>query len=202
MSRRLITPLVLFLLLTAMTAQASWLPVLNLVNQELSGAPGDRVGWSFTLYNDSPYDLNVVRIYADGTLFGSNGAGAMGTFRDDIEYNYPGDGITLATGTTYTGSFPGDALASYAINAGALDSASVNGKIYLDYKVYSGLSLKGSGTLPAQYDNQDALASVTVNAPAVPEPSTYLLFAMGIGVVALLKAFPATPAHPARSSPT
>jgi hypothetical protein len=188
MCQRLITPLFLILLLTATVSQASWMPVLTLDNQDLSGAPGSRVGWGFSLYNDSPFDLYVLRVFADGTLFGTNGASAIGAFRDDINYNYPGVGITLATGATYLGSFPGDGLASFAINAGAPVGGSVNGKIYLDYEVYdTNLNFKGAGALTAQYNNQDALASVTVNASAVPEPSTYALLCIGLGVVGFVR---------------
>ena len=187
MCKRLITPLFLFLLLTATAAQASWLPVLTLDKQDLSGAQNTRVGWSFSLYNDSPFDLYVQRVYADGTLFGIAGASGIGFFRDDINGNYPGVGITLATGVTYTGSFPADSLASFAIDKAAPVSASVNGKIYLDYGWYDGNENYFPGLLTAQYNGQDALASVTVNASAVPEPSTYALFCLGLGGLALLK---------------
>ena len=180
MRRRLITPLFLFLLLTATMAQAS---LLTLATQDLSGTQGTRVGWGYSLYNDSPFDLFVLRIYADGTLFGDRGTSAIGTFRDDIDYNYPGIGLTVMSSETVNGLFPIDGLASFGINAGAPVGASVTGKIYLDYGWYDGNGDYFAGLLTAQYNSQDALASVTVNASAVPEPSTYALLCISLGVI-------------------
>ena len=180
MRTRLITPLILFLLLAATMAQAS---LLTLANQDLSGAKGTRVGWGYSLANDSAFDLYVLRVYADGTLFGDGGTSAIGAFRDDINYNYPGIGITVPALQTVTGIFPTDGLASFAINPGAPVGASVNGKIYLDYEWYDGNGDSFPGLLTAQYNSQDALASVTVSASAVPEPSTYALLCISLGVV-------------------
>jgi len=178
MCKRLITSL--FLLLTATVAQAS---LLTLNTQDLSGAPGDRVGWGYSLYNDSAFDLYVLRVYADGTLYGTNGVSAIGTFRDDIAYTTSNNGIIVASLQTVTGTFPTDGLASFAINAGAPVSGLVSGKIYLDYELYdSNVDFQGSGILTAQYNSQAALASVTVNAAVVPEPSTCALLCIGLGV--------------------
>ncbi len=174
MFKRIITTLALTLLLGATAAQAS---ILDVATKDLTGTPGSRVGWSFSLNNDTPFDLYVLRVYAGGTLFGSNGVSALGTFRDDIAYTTGNNGIVVASGGTYNGSFPANGLASFAINGGAPYLASVNGKIHLDYELYdSNVDFQGAGVLTAQYQGQDALASVT----AVPEPSTYALFCLGL----------------------
>ena len=182
MIKRIITTCTLFLLLGSAAVQAS--VVLSLDKQNLSGAPETRVGWDFSLYNDSAFDLYVLRVYADGTLFGSSGVSALGDFRDDIAFTTSNNGIIVASGTSTSGSFPTDGLASFAINTSAPVGGSVNGKIYLDYELRdSNVDFQGSGFLTAQYGGQDAVASVTVTTSAVPEPSTYALLCIGLGVV-------------------
>jgi PEP-CTERM motif len=181
MFTRIITALSLSLLLGATGASAS---VLALSLKDLAGAPGSRVGWGFTLSNDTTFDLYVLRVYADGALFGTGGNSALGTFRDDIAFTTANNGIVVAAGDTYTGSFPANGLASFALNSTAPNQVSVSGKLYLDYELYdSNVDFQGAGALTAKYQGQDALASVSV----VPEPSTYALFSLGLGGLALLK---------------
>ncbi len=181
MFKQIITLCTLFLFLVAPAARAS---VLTLDNQELFGAPGNSVGWGFSIYNDSAFDLYVLRVYSDGTLFGTSGVSVLGAFRDDIAYETSNNGIIVASLATANGAFPVDGLASFVVNSGAPVGGSVNGKIYLDYELYdSNVDFQGAGKLTAQYSNQDALASITVTSSVVPEPSTYVLLCLSLGVV-------------------
>jgi PEP-CTERM motif len=177
--RLIITATLILLLLGAVTAQAL---LLDLTTVNLSGASGTTVNWDFTIYNDSGYDVSIDNIYGNGTLYGTNttaangydmyGASAWGEFR--------GDSATMpmvASGTTYNGS-----LASFTIYGSAPAGAAVDGNIFLDYTLRDGdFNNKGIGTLMAQQGGADAVASVSVT--AVPEPSTYLLLCIALGVV-------------------
>jgi hypothetical protein len=116
MCKRQITLLVFALFMTATTAQAG---LLTPNTQDLFGAPGERVGWSYSLYNDSAFDLYVLRVSADGTLFGSSGVSAIGSFREAIAYTTNNDGIIVPSLQTATGTFPTGGLASFAINSKA-----------------------------------------------------------------------------------
>ena len=143
MFKRIITTLALTLLLGVTAAQAM---SLNVITKDLAGTPGSRVGWSFSLNNDTPFDLYVLRVYADGTLFGADGKSALGNFRDEIAYTSGNNGIVVESGETYNGSFPVDGLASFAINSGAPYLASVTGKMYLDYELYDvNVDFQGGG---------------------------------------------------------
>lgn len=173
------TTLALLLLGGALNAQA--VPTLTLGSLNLSGNSGDTLGWGFTLTNDTVYDLSVTGVYADGTLFGSDGASALGDFADYIlVWSQASGGLTVATNQSFTGTAPGTALATFAIHPDAPGGADpVTGHIYLTYDLNAGDTYSGSGTLTAQYLGLDALASVSVPAPATPA-----LLALGLAGLA------------------
>ena len=183
LNRIITTILALMLLLGGAEAEAL---ILSVDNPDLYGATGSRIGWGFLLTNDTAFDLYVTRVYADGSLFGSEGTSALGKFRDDIAFKTVNAGIIVAPSVNpYVGSFPADGLASFDI-IGALTGTSVTGKIYLNYDlVDSNLELQETGVLTAQYNGEEALASVTVTDAAVPEPSTCLLLVLGVAGYAL-----------------
>lgn len=173
------TTLALMLLGGGLSAQAALL--LTLASQDLIGRPGDTLGWGFILDNETAYDLSVIRIYADGTLFGNNGASALGDFTDAVGvWSQAAGGLNVAAGGFYTGTALGTALATFTLKSDApTDADPVTGRIYLDYESYSQGEFVNSGFLTAQYGGQDALASV-----AVPEPATTALLTMGLAGLA------------------
>jgi PEP-CTERM motif len=188
MFKRLVTTTTLLLLLLGtFTAQAFY---LDLPVADLSGAPGSTVGWDFSLFNDSAYDLYVMNVYADGTLYGtplndgSGGTSALGTFSDAF---FNAGGFTVLAHSTATSTTTSSPLATFAIDGTAPASApTVTGAIKLDYVLFDpalgpGSNSMGSGTLIAQNNSAPAIASVT--ATAVPEPSTYALLCISLGVV-------------------
>ena len=171
MIKRLVTLTLVLVLGGALTAQAA--PTLTLIpgNGALVGYPGTNVGWGFSLYNESSYDLYVNGVSADGSLAG----GSLGTFSDAVIIWSLGS-LTIAAGDTYNGTVAsGTPLASFAIKPGApFGAVPVFGKIYVDYEFNdSSFEWQGSGTLSAD-------ASVTT----IPEPSTYILLGLSLGVVA------------------
>ncbi len=194
MIKRLITTTTLLaLLLVSVTAQADI--VLNLSSPDLFGTPGTTVSWDFSLANNTAYDLYVNSVYADGTLYGvplidgSGGASALGTFWD--AYFSVGGLVVPANSTTLSilGALP---LATFEIsNSAPAGGPAVTGAIKLDYMLIDPATATqdsigdtvGSGTLIAQYNGADALASVTVTSAVVPEPSTYALLCISLGVV-------------------
>lgn len=130
--------------------------------------------------NPTAYTLNQLSVYADGSLYGAGGTTAQGVFSDADAIWTNGNGITLAPGDSYTGSFAGgDALATFAIDALATWGIPADGRISMDYELYDNTDPNdpiwiSSGTLIAQYLGIDAIASVNI-----PEPSTFPLFALG-----------------------
>jgi hypothetical protein len=165
------TLIALLLLGTALGARA--FPTLTLTAPDLAGAPGQTVGWGFSLDNSgTALDLLVTGVWADGDL----GSGVLGAFADAIaSWSLP-DGLTVKGGELYTGSFPATALATFAIDAASAAPGDwVSGTIHLDYELYQGPDWQDSGTL-------DASARVTV--VAAPVPATATLLALGLAGLA------------------
>jgi hypothetical protein len=175
MFKRLVTITLVLLFCSALVAQAS---VLMLYPRDgaLFGGPGDTVGWGFSLFNDSGFDLNVIRVYADSTLY----SGGLGIFTDAVSgWSSSTGGLTVAPGETFTGTVTdGTPLATFTINPGASGrDAPVTGKIYLDYELIGGDG--STQTLTARFGDSDVTASVSVT----PEPSTFILICLSLSVV-------------------
>lgn len=173
MNKNLKTTLkVLTLAATLLVSSTAGATTLNLVPSSgaLSGPAGARLGWGFTLTNTSGFDLYVNRVYADGTLYGTNGVSGLGLFFDEIQVWSSGNGLVVAAGSSFSGTYSANGLASFLIDAGAAEGAvPVTGLIYLDYELYdSSLNFQGQGTLTAQGTSGDVTAEVSVSAP-VPE---------------------------------
>ena len=167
------TLLALLLLATALAAPASPIPTLTLTAADLTGAPGQTVGWGFTLDNPgTSFDLYVTNVWADGSL----GSGVLGTFTDAIAIWSLPNGLMVTAGGLYTGSFPATALATFAIDASAEPGDWVSGIIHLDYDLYQGQDFQRGGSV-------EAPATVSVVA-AAPVPATAALLALGLAGLA------------------
>jgi PEP-CTERM motif len=155
---------------------------LVLTNPALQGQRGTTVGWDFTLTNGSAtYDLYINSIYIYDTFSSLYTAdGVIGTFAVSA-FNYTD--VVVKPGDTYYSTITGIPLATFAIDPTAPDGI-VSGPIALDYSLFdSGFTYQGGGNLVAQFGGIDAVASVEV----VPEPTTYVLLAVSLGVVGLAR---------------
>jgi hypothetical protein len=183
---------VLAALCLAAVPAANAAPILGLTSAPaLTGAPGLKLSWGFSLSNDTGFDLYVTSVYADGSLYGTGGASALGTFADQIAQWTAGNGLVVNAGGSFTGNAPSQALASFQISPSATaGSLPVTGHIFLTYELYnSNLDFQGSGTLTAQYGGGDATASVAISAGgAVPEPGTAALVLLGLAALRARKA--------------
>jgi hypothetical protein len=151
-------------------------PILQLIppGGALTGAPGQLLGWGFTLVNTSDYLVVTSADYVTAT--------PLGTFTDFISgFNFIVAGPAPASPTV---SQPFDLLSftgigSYLIDPGAVAGALSTGVIHLTYDLYSvspndpsfdpGTDLRFGGL------TLDADASVQVN--LTPEPASWILMA-------------------------
>ena len=185
--------------LCSWSAYAAPTPALSLLPADVSGFPGQTVGWGFQVINNSDTDwleitnsffcqLGADPISNDCTMnpFGP----ALGVYTD-----YAGkDGIVLAPFEQGMDSFasfpfspgnPGNGVGQYAIFGNAMPGTDM-GNIFLTYKLFIGDPRNG-GTPDTENDpgnlSVSAAASVTVN--PTPEPATFLL--AGVALVALAR---------------
>ncbi len=150
-------------------------PVLFLnPSSQVSGSPGQTVGWDFTLSNSTDYA--VVNSFAFVPL-----GAAIGTFTDFSQYNFIDVGpapsesptlIQLFTAANHTGI--GRLLLSPAATAGT-----TTGSIVMTYDLYATDPASGSGT-PISFGNTLSVpASIVVTAAPTPEPATFALLLCG-----------------------
>lgn len=162
----------LLLLGSALAARA--VPLLTLTEADLTGAPGQTVGWGFSLSNyATSLDLHVTNVWAGGDL----GSGVLGAFTDAIAlWSAASGGLVVNAGGLFTGSFPATALATFAVDAiKAVPGDGVSGTIHLDYELYAGADYDSSGSLSAP---------ATVTVVATPVPATAALLALGLAGLA------------------
>jgi PEP-CTERM motif len=178
------------LLVTAVTGHASFILNLNPVSGEVSGVPGETVGWGLTLSNTYTTEW----ILLTGSVFTADKNIILST---DLPYTGPdplwgiytdlsGNLPPLAPGTSNlyvpyvpAQSGPGAVAMDPTIPYGDL----ATGPITFSWDVYSGNPLDVSSLVVAS-GSVDVNASVT---SVVPEPSTYLLLTIALGVVGYVR---------------
>ena len=181
MIRRIVT---LFLALTltmaaAVTAQASVTFTLNPDSGIVAGDPGQTVGWGYTISNDSVYWL-----WINNSDFTTNKDATWGTYTDS-SYNHtpvaPADGATPTVLTVPYSFADNTGAGSFAISPSTPVGDFAVGQILFTYDLYSA-DPSGGGLTPATSDSYSAAAAIQ-SASAVPEPSTYALLCISLGVV-------------------
>jgi hypothetical protein len=176
-----------------MCASAQAVPLLTLmpITGAISGAPGDTIGWGFTISNDTDYlTVTSAQFCLDPVVTPACTPPTIGTFTDFIsQFNFvvvgPAPESTMVSqsfdATAHTG------IGSFTIDTGASAGSTNIGEIVLTYDLFS-----RSPNDPDFNPDTDTIetnqfltanASVTVLAP---EPATWLLLGStlaGLGVV-------------------
>jgi hypothetical protein len=147
----------------------------------ISGAPGDTIGWGFTVQSDPGMMTSFLSSF---TLFETNPS--IGSYTDFIGAQGGPVGFTLPAGAA-DWIEPFDPIqqtgaGSFTIDPGALIGAQDNGVIHIEYQLFPSTSsslcdtfCSGSIELPFQ---------VTVVAP-VPEPATWGMGLMGLALLTI-----------------
>lgn len=168
------------------TAQATL--VINALDPPggaLIGAPGDLLGWGFTLTNDAATDWLFVT--ASDFVPGPG----WWTYTDYVGSNT----VLLGPQATLTQSFKaasgtdtGSGIGSFLIDALANPGDTIAGLLRLTYDGFDANPLAGAANQTLFSVTVDSAAAVTVQAPAqAPEPSAAALLALGLGGVAAVR---------------
>lgn len=139
----------------------------------ISGAPGDTIGWGYSITNDSTTDwLLATNLNADSFAYGT----------PTLLFDFP----EVAPGATVTELFDPIGMTGLyedVLNASAPNGAVDSGEFDLSAQWYNGDPFNG-GTYIADAVDTDASYSATVtSANAVPEPSTFALMGTEITLV-------------------
>lgn len=188
----------LLLLVSTLSASADPIVILNPSGGAISGAPGDTIGWGFTVQSDPALAVSFLSSF---TLFETNPS--IGFYTDFISSQGGPVDFTLNAGAPdWIESFDPvqqTGIGSFTIDPGALIGAQDSGVIHIEYQLFPVTSslvtssscdtfCSGSIELPFQ---------VTVAAP-VPEPGTW---GTGLMVLVWLTIGIARKAAAARASP-
>jgi hypothetical protein len=179
-----------FALLMAVTLQASTVVTLDPVGGALSGAPGDTVGWGFTLNNTNDFleisqtDFCVSATQASDLPCASQ-VSSFGTYTDFTPLNFfvvgPGGTVTqVYDPITPTG------FGSFTINGSATPGTVLNGEIAVVFQLFDGDPANGGNMIGGDNFISSPASIAVVDPAAVPEPGTMGLFGLGAaGLIAL-----------------
>jgi hypothetical protein len=175
-SRSIVLLLILIFTLTlAVAAQADVAFTLEPTGGGISGAPGDTIGWGFTVSNDTASWL-----WVGGSVITMDKDSSWGTYNDtssNVEPLAPRVDATtpslLSVPFTLAG---GTGAGSYSIDPTAPFGDMARGYITFNYTLYDANPYLGGNEIG--YGSADVNATV-----ATPEPTTYLLLCLSLGVV-------------------
>ncbi len=188
MNRRVVSFLLYLTLVLTGTgvAQASVLFTLDPPGGAVSGAPGDTVGWGFTVTNDSALEWIVV---TGSTLYsnkdydpGYTGATPWGIYTDlmsnSISYDTPLAPSSSLSLPFAPGVNPQTGAGSFAIDSATPYNDQAIGYIAFDYQIFTenpALNYSAPYTFTSSPQINVAIST--------PEPSTYALLCLSLGVV-------------------
>jgi len=173
-----------FVVLTLSWAAASQAATITFTPVSVVGEIGGVGGFGFSFVNDgSGYAV------LNQTTF-DQPADADGSYTDLL--GLQSSLLVVAPSATFLQSFNANALlgaGEYAFGSDVTPGTTVTGTLTLDYDVYSVSPFAPTFDAFTDYlSSQQVSGSVTITAfSAVPEPSGYLLLAVGLGVVAFVR---------------
>jgi PEP-CTERM motif len=177
MFRRTITLLVALTLVVAAaaTAQGALTITLDPVDGVISGVAGQTVGWGITVSNDS-----LEWLWINDSTFSNGVTGPWAQYANLSGYMPP-----VAPGAVVTTPF-NSALnfgaGSFTIDPGSLPGDVAAGVIDFTYDLYV-----SDPTLGGTPDNNGAYNGVSATVVTTPEPSTYALLCLSLGVVGFVR---------------
>lgn len=176
------------LLLCGWAASADPVITLDAPGGVIAGAPGDTIGWGFTVTSDPAYLTTFVTSF---TLFETNPS--IGFYTDFIGAQGGPENFTLPAGAPdWVQTFDPvqqTGMGSFAINPGALPGAIDSGVIHIEYEMVLASSsfspFAGSTNCGVScFASVELPFAVTVSAPA-PEPATCVLEVVGLVLVGI-----------------
>ena len=173
-------------LAAAVSAQASVTFSLDPVSGNISGNRGDTIGWGFTVSNDTPYWLSV-----SGSGFVMDKDLSWGTYVDFSTNSVPVAPVFYLNPTLLTMPFnliDVTGAGSFAISPDTPFGDRATGQITFSYDIYYSDPSKGGAQLLPGGDGHGSFSiNATVATTVVPEPSTYLLLAIALVAVGVVR---------------
>jgi len=163
----------------------------------ISGAPGDTVGWGFTIQNNTdnyllfdssnfcgvggdPQFTDCSVPYNPPTGFGP----AFGTYTDYIANNF----TEIAPGTSLTEAFDATLMTgvgAYTIDPGAQGGSLDSGNVYVSFQQFQGDPLAGGSQVGGDSELAAPASVLVTSSATVPEPRTAFALAgallLGLG---------------------
>ncbi len=164
---------------------------LNPVNGEVSATAGATVGWGYSVTNSySTYWVMLTKSEIDLTSPASVGTNA--SYSDYVQSLTIEAALLAPSGTLPVQAFDTGALTgtgSFSIDGAANTGDVATGSINLFFSTFDGDPTQGGTEIFASVQYPDVTpfvsqnVAITVQATAVPEPSTYALLCISLGVI-------------------
>ena len=144
----------------------------------ISGAPGATIGWGYSITNESTSDwLLATNLNADSFAFGT----------PTLLFDFP----EVAPGATVSEVFDPIGLTGLyedVLNVSAPNESVDSGNFVLSAQWYDGDPFNGGKFIADAVDTDAAYAATVTSSSSTPEPSSFLLLA--IGIIAMVSRVP------------